>query len=717
MTIWWSEERIEATVKQAYIEKELGSKKHVDTLHKVLAFGDGLTDDTYLDWILERSPRIFLILNQIGVPDRIFELIDKSFADDDLPLTQDALWELNLFGTKSETLDKKFYREQFNFLIQEIDAGGHTEYGAWDVVPLDPLPKRPGLAANQSNDRVQIKKSIYTRKRIAVSDLDGIDDVHFVLHLKNLTSIQHSHLVTVWASYAQDEMHYILLTPSLELTLKTFLDEPPKAFKALEKHERRNILLTWTHCLTSALAYLHEQGFAHLSVRPSSILVDDKNSVFLGNYNALKSFDVDDQVGAYNSELYEHSPPENWLRKPQLHETAPLKTVLPGGGRTARKIPKAAPLNPKKQLILPQAPLSLTRTKSKSVSSGSGSSSNTKPRNAIITTIAPVHPEGSVSTSSTHQKRTFTADVFSHTTILLLLLSQILQHSPKSFASYRSRLNRQAGRGNAPPDSSFHKNLSQVSKWTDMLAKEAGQREKKDVRFWGAVVEIVKLCHFGVRKEPKDRIDAKDLEQKIAGWVDWGLGRRRECSCRIKEEKRDQRRPSQATSSEAEPASQYRIPQMQGTRTKQFPFQAKQKIGFPRGTPSEMSVDLQIGDSQPIQASSIWGFADNLSPDEMMRPDSIVSGKASTIWGLDDVSEDSPRQSFVPNYGARSVVYPYTESAVSLSTSCAVGPGRSESRYQSSDNGSCGSTETEVQSQRSKNMDWPLPLGTLTLGR
>ncbi|KAK4690456.1 hypothetical protein P7C71_g6339, partial [Lecanoromycetidae sp. Uapishka_2] len=359
MTAWWSDARIDATVNQEYIERELGSKKHVDTLHRVLAFGDGLTDDTYLDWILERSRRIFLVLNQIGVPEKIFELIDRSFADDDLPLSQDTLWELNLFGGKSETLDKKFYREQFNFLIQELEPGGHVDYGTWEVVPVEPTIKRPGIAnpnSQTTSDRVLVQKSVYTRKKVATFGDNGIDEVHFVMHLKALTTLQHSHLVTVWATYSQDEFNYILLTPPTELTLKVILEEPPKSFKLLEKYERRNIFLTWTHCLTSAVAYLHDKGFAHQTLRPSTITVDHKNTVFINEYSALKALDVDEPNSPYSGELYDHAAPENWTRQPRLHETAPLKSYLPGGGRTSRRIPKAQPIEPKLTLPLPQTP-------------------------------------------------------------------------------------------------------------------------------------------------------------------------------------------------------------------------------------------------------------------------------------------------------------------------------------------------------------------------
>ena len=529
MTAWWSNEKISATINQTYIEKELGSKKHQDTLHRVLAFGDGLTDDTYLDWIIERSPRFFLILNDIGVPDKIFEVIDRSFDDDDLPLSQDALWELNLFGTPSETLDRKFYRHQFYFLIQELEPGGHVDYGTWEVVPVESSVKKPGLPSSaQSTDRVLAQDHSYIRKKIPTSSDNGIDRIRFIMHLKNIAAIQHRHLVTVWATYSQDDFNFVLLTPSTDITLKHILEdkEQAKHFKCLEKHERRQTLLTWMHCLTSGLAYLHSKGFTHKAIRPSTISIDHKNIIYLNDYNALKVLDVEESPNPYSGELYDHAPPENWLRKPCLHETAPLKTVLPGGGRTSRRIPKApSSQSDSRRPSLTAGLDSISRTASRSHSS-SGSSSNPRPRNALITTFAP--PD---TTPTTSPNKYFPSDIFSLTTVLLAILSYLLGHSHKSFASHRSRLNRQAGRGNAPPDASFHKNLKQVEKWIDILAKEAGQKEKKDMKLWGAVSEIVKACRDGLQKEPQARISAAKLERNVLGWVDYGIGRRRKCSC------------------------------------------------------------------------------------------------------------------------------------------------------------------------------------------
>ena len=624
MTAWWSNERISTTVTAAYIERELGSKTLVDKVHRVLAFGDGLTDATYLDWILERSPRFFLILNEIGVPEKIFEITDRSLADDDLPLSQDALWERNLFGGKSETLDKKFHREQFNFLIKELEPHGHVEYGDWDVVPVEPFMKRPGIS--KTVDKVYVHGNLYTRKKIGISENDSIDESQFIVHLKSLSTIRHPHLGSIWSSYTQENFIYSLLTPATETTLKSFLDEQPKAFKSLDKAERREIFLTWGHCLAAALAYLHDRGFTHQTIRPGTITVDHNNRVYLGDYSALKSLDTDEHSNSYNGELYDHAAPENWLRKPRLHEVAALKTMLPTGGRTSRRIPKAPTAERGASLSLPSTPVNIKPTDSKSGSSGSSTKAS-RPRNALITTFTPAERRTSISSSiSSRNSKLEAADVFSLTTVLVTLLSMILQHTPKSFASHRSRLNRQAGRGNAPPDASFHKNLDQVAKWLDALTKEAGQREKKDMRFWGAVVETVQLCRLGVKKEAKERITAKELDSKIGGWVEWGLGRKRKCTCEMA---RDTGVPPGVRSS-AEFSSKYALekPGSGGGRPSRPDW-------FPASEPNQSLPDSQPRSVDGAQQSTVWGLGDLATLHEnMMRPASVMTHDDRMAWGL-----------------------------------------------------------------------------------
>ena len=726
MTAWWSNERISATVNAAYVERELGSKSLVEKVHQVLAFGDGLTDDRYLDWILERSPRFFLILNEIGVPEKIFEIIDKSFADDDLPLSQDALWGHNLFGGKSETLDKKFHREQFNFLIQELEPGGHVDYGDWAVVPVEPFVKRPGIS--KANDKFYVHGNLYTRKKTAVFDHDSIDEEQFIMHLKSLSTIHHPHLVSIWSTYSQENFIYILLSPATDISLKTFLEEQPKAFKSLEKAERREIFLTWTHCLVAAVAYLHDRGYTHQTLRPGTITVDHNNKIYLGDYNALKSLETEESPNTYNGELYDYAAPENWLRKPRLHETAALRTILPGGGRTSRRIPKTPTADKKTSLPLPSTPVSDTHTSSKSGSSGSSTHAS-RPRNALITTFTPTERRTSIASSTTSRSSKLeAADVFSLTTILITLLSMILHHTPKTFASHRSRLNRQAGRGNAPPDASFHKNLNQVAKWLDILAKEAGQREKKDMKFWGAVVETVQLCRLGVKKEAKERITAKELDHKIGGWVEWGLGRKRRCTCEIATDTSVQ--PS--TRSSAEFSSKYALD----------PPNSGRRPSKPDWLPaSEPSRDTPGSRSQSVDAanqSTVWGLGDLATLHEnMMRPASVMTYDDSTAWGAGNepyTGKDRRRSGSIAS-GKESTVWGLGEaqredkddlhtigrskSDASVINSLASGDVEVSEGYDTDDDDDDDDDEDEdyEDAQEARSENWPLPLETLALDR
>ena len=532
MPAWWLEERIDATVNKEYVWRELGSRKYQEQLNRPLAFGHSLTNDTYIDWILLKGRRLFLILDHIGLPECIFQVLDRSLDDDDLPLSEEALYELNLFGGKTETIDKKFYKQQFRFLAKDLASGQHTDYDAHDVVPLEAVHKRPSVSSNSTTDKIFWHERSYTRKRLLTSGERGVDRVHFVIHMKALQKLRHPHLVEVFASYTQNDFSYMLLTPSSEITLKTFLEEQPKSFKQLEKEERLATLLRWTHCMTSALAYLHSRGFTHQTIRPSSVLVSIQNTICLSDFWALKALDDDETSNSYKAETYDHAAPENWQRKACLHETAPLRTTLPGGGRTTRRLPSvstaAAPTS--RSGSISTAVGSQSRRRSKTASSSS--SCHSQSRNAIITTFATPSLIGSPS---------FAADVFSLTTILLELMTLLLGRSMKAFSSHRSKHNRLAGRGGAPADASFHKNLPQVGTWIESLLGQAREKERKSRKaklkgkaeslFYGAVVGVVGVCKNGVWREPSDRLTASGFEKGIRQWVDRGLGTGRRWCC------------------------------------------------------------------------------------------------------------------------------------------------------------------------------------------
>ena len=83
--IWWTEERIQAKVTREFIVSKLRADDRF-MLDRPVAFGDDLTDNKYVDWILEKAKRLFLTLVEAGVPDQIFGIIDDAWDDDDLPI-------------------------------------------------------------------------------------------------------------------------------------------------------------------------------------------------------------------------------------------------------------------------------------------------------------------------------------------------------------------------------------------------------------------------------------------------------------------------------------------------------------------------------------------------------------------------------------------------------------------------------------------------------
>ncbi|KAL9121640.1 MAG: hypothetical protein Q9187_001798 [Circinaria calcarea] len=554
MSAWWSDERIRATVTREYISDRLPTSKQGE-LHRPLAFGDGLTDDTYLDWILLRGKRLFLIFEDIRLPECIFEAVDGCLDDNDLPLSEEAIADLNLPGVKASASGKAFYRRQFKYIVRELHEGCHVDYEAEEIVPVEPLAKRSGILPSQNVEKVIIGNSLCIRRRVLIEGNQGVDRIHFLLHLKSLMSLKHPHLITVLATYTQGLHGYVLSTPCLEVTLKSFLEDPPKSFKSLAKSEKRGLLLQWIHCLSDAIAYLHEQGHAHQAIRPSNIFIDSQNHIYLGESAALDA--LEGSALPYDRESYEYASPEQWRRKPVLQEINPLRATLPGGGRTGRRLPKSKPNSDLPSSASPSPALMGAATHSvSSPSTVSGASHN--PRSSVATSVstapstAPTTHSSTTSSSSsgtsTIRKRalitTFAAvslptllpsDIFSLSAIHLHLLSALFslassshsasKFSAKSLRSHLSKHNRSAGRGGAPADSSFHANLAQVGSWLDKLRKEGHDKMKggEDDAIWEVVGKLTDVLRMGMAKDWSERWEARKGERRICSLVlRWG---------------------------------------------------------------------------------------------------------------------------------------------------------------------------------------------------
>ena len=202
--LWWTDERIEAKVTRSFILSKLRGEER-GFLNRPLTFGEDLTDDTYMDWILEKAKRLFLILTEIGVPDQIFGCIDDSWDDDDLPVSLEDVSSLELAYENDDALNKKFYDTQFLYLLRELTQGSHIDYGPKEHIPMEHVNSLPPAVSLQMWDRIHFPgrpDDVYMRRKYSLEDKEDGKDLRkaFMKDVRKAQSFAHEHIASVWAS-------------------------------------------------------------------------------------------------------------------------------------------------------------------------------------------------------------------------------------------------------------------------------------------------------------------------------------------------------------------------------------------------------------------------------------------------------------------------------------------------------------------------------------
>ena len=319
--LWWTDERIHAKVTKSFIVSKLRGEER-GFLNRPLTFGEDLTDDTYMDWILDRAKRLFLILTEIGVPDQIFGCIDDSWVDEDLPVPLEDVRNLELAYENDESLNKKFFDTQFLYLLRERTQGAHIDYWPKEHIPMEHVNSLPPAVSLQIWDRIHFPgrpEDIYMRRKNSLTDKESSQDLRkgFMRDIRKAQSLAHEHIASAWASYTSENAAYVVSDFVGEHTLGTFIDHRnPMQFQRVRASERPILLCEWMHCLADALTSLHHRGAAHTAIRPSNILIDHSNRIAFADVGSLRTFQKGKKLN--KTEVYEYAAPESQLSQVPL---------------------------------------------------------------------------------------------------------------------------------------------------------------------------------------------------------------------------------------------------------------------------------------------------------------------------------------------------------------------------------------------------------------
>jgi serine/threonine protein kinase len=581
-SLWWTDERIEATLCRQYVFSQL-QPDHQSRLFEPLPWGEGLTSETYLEWILTKAGKLFLILNELGIPHRIFDLADDCVDDSDLPFAEPRVPDLPLIpqdesvsSSAAASLNNKFFLTQWRYLVRGIAEGEHVRYTENEGVPVEVL--KNGLVGSNNNrdgvEKVVLSGAtcrIFLRTQVGINAAPYFSEEDEVLEeIRSLRQLAHEHVLSIYGSYTVDNSINVLFSGVYERSLMSFLSDTPQNFKKLPKPDRRGFLVNWPHCLVSGLAWLHANGHPHGSIRPSNVLVDSDYRIFLGHFEGLDT--LLDSPKINDIEAYQYAAPERWIRTTAIQETNVAKTSFHSGGRTMRgpssssssSSSSASPQTPRASwmtagstqssesrgtVIRVGSRNSLVSSSSSSASGGSGGShgksahklfrtkpilytpsihssnlasdSRTRPVTAPESAASiPFVPHNTalVRTWQSQQVNAQLSDIFSLGAVITDIFTFLCERKISSFANHRSAKNRTPGRGGGVADASFHL-VTNLPQVTSWLTLLTADSKKRKGLAFRAVEPMLAVVRDMIARAPERRPSAEEVEARFAHTV------------------------------------------------------------------------------------------------------------------------------------------------------------------------------------------------------
>lgn len=164
---------------------------------------------------------------------------------------------------------------------RELNWSGKGQHIAIDItekLPLTPVAHL-GSSCSAIVDKVLCGRIPLARKRMRCTRLLTVQDA--LAEVEHLQRLQHFHIVQLVGTYLQGRNFGILMYPAADCHLGTFLEDTAdlmslqseKCQDPVELRSRRNFLSSSLRCLTSAVAFIHENTTKHMDIKPANIVV------------------------------------------------------------------------------------------------------------------------------------------------------------------------------------------------------------------------------------------------------------------------------------------------------------------------------------------------------------------------------------------------------------------------------------------------------------
>ncbi|TPX17029.1 uncharacterized protein E0L32_012321 [Thyridium curvatum] len=240
------------------------------------------------EWSLR--PRAFAVLKMLQSAPLLDCFVKEGLTDSALPYTESNLPAF-IRGAKMRAA---FFKFQRMVLCKEESASDMEDGGKHLHLPGSGddyfrLIKTLGTGRFGVVDHVCSRNTCipYARKRV-LRGHSALDDERqlrqFESEIQALKRLYHPHIVKLKGSYTDPKYLGIIMTPVAQVNLDEYLRE-----MKLEDNIKRRLLRSFFGCLSTALAYLHQQNVRHNDIKPQNILVLDSR-VYLSDFGTSRAW-------------------------------------------------------------------------------------------------------------------------------------------------------------------------------------------------------------------------------------------------------------------------------------------------------------------------------------------------------------------------------------------------------------------------------------------